>query len=161
SWGKWSWLGSAAKSRTARVATAHGLILRVVDPQAATLQVRAVELLLSALGVGWAGHDDEREPARLPAVPIGDHRSRVARADTSEELTQLVLGDGVGEISDEELLWHFASLIPAWHRRRKSPLASVGTIRYGSTVQVDVYPTDAEAFGAAAELATTFLREVS
>src|SRR6266700_3353622 len=87
------------------------LIGRVVDPQAAALQVGAVELLLGALGVLGARHGDEREAARLTGVAVGDDRYRLAGARLREQLAQLVLRDPVGEVADEELLGHLGPLL--------------------------------------------------
>src|SRR5881397_1162721 len=106
-------LGSALMSRPPRRAAARPgrLVGRVVDPQAAALQVGAVELLLGALGVLGARHGDEREAARLTRVAIGDDRYRLAGARLREQLAQLVLRDPVGEVADEELLGHLGPLL--------------------------------------------------
>src|SRR5437762_4678503 len=108
-------LGSALMSRPPRRAAAWPgrLIGRVVDPQAAALQVGAVELLLGALGVLGARHGDEREAARLTRVAIGDDRYRLAGARLREQLAQLVLRDPVGEVADEELLGHLGRCLSA------------------------------------------------
>src|SRR5438876_11337515 len=100
-------------SRPPRRAAARpgGLNGRVVDPQAAALQVGAVELLLGALGVLGARHGDEREAARLTRVAVGDDRYRLAGARLREQLAQLVLRDPVGEVADEELLGHLGPLL--------------------------------------------------
>src|SRR5438128_5306868 len=87
------------------------LIGRVVDPQAAALQVGAVELLLGALGVLGARHGDEPEAPRLTRVAVGDDRHRLAGARLREQLAQLVLRHPVGEVADEELLRHLGPLL--------------------------------------------------
>src|SRR5207245_9741755 len=92
------------------------LIGRVVDPQAAALQVGAVELLLGAVGVLGARHGDEPEAARLTRVAVGDDRHRLAGARLREQLAQLLLRDPVGEVADEALLRHLGPLLirPSW-----------------------------------------------
>src|SRR5881628_2092605 len=106
-----SGLALAAGPPRRAAARPRRLIGRVVDPQAAPLQVGAVELLLGALGVLGARHGDEPEAARLTRVAVGDDRYRLAGARLREQLAQLVLRDPVGEVADEELLGHLGPLL--------------------------------------------------
>src|SRR5205823_3333079 len=61
---------SAAAAATTSTRSAAGLVVGLVDAQPASLQIRAVELLLRALGILCARHGDEGEPARLPGVAV-------------------------------------------------------------------------------------------
>src|SRR5947207_15978884 len=107
----------AARPPRRAAARPRRLIGRVVDPQAAALQVGAVELLLGALGVLGARHGDEAETARLSRVAVGDDRHRLAGAGLREQLAQLVLRDRVGEGADEKLLDHLGPLLISASRR--------------------------------------------
>src|SRR6266436_3863348 len=104
-------LGLVSRPPRRAAARPGRLIGRVVDPQAAALQVGAVELFLGALGVLGARHGDEREAARLTRVAVGDDRYRLAGARLCEQLAQLVLRNPVGEVADEELLGHLGPLL--------------------------------------------------
>src|SRR5207247_11342767 len=107
----------AARPPRRAAARPRRLIGRVVDPQAAAIQVGAVELLLGALGVLGARHGDEAETARLSRVAVGAARHPLAGAGLREQLAQLVLRDRVGEVADEELLGHLGPLLISASRR--------------------------------------------
>src|SRR5262249_5105334 len=93
---------AVAAAIAAAIATAlalHGL----VDPQRASAELRAVERahrLLRAVRV----HLHEREAARAAGLAIRDHLHRRHRAVAAEQVPQVGLGGGEGDVSDVELL---------------------------------------------------------
>src|SRR5262245_30068196 len=76
------------------------------DGELAAADLVPVQLLDGALGLFGRAHLDEAEAAGLSGGPVCDDRGRLDRADTREEVVQLLVGCGEGQVPHEELLAH-------------------------------------------------------
>src|ERR1043165_1023789 len=82
-------VAASAEAAASTAATARPAILartRLVDRQAATVQVFAVELLNGGLALFLRRHLDEAEAARAARVAVFDHVGRLDRAGLREQV---------------------------------------------------------------------------
>src|SRR6185436_7087733 len=70
------------------------------DGQSASVDLFAVQGGHGCLGFVVLRELDEPEALRAPGAPVRDDRNRVRAAVAPEELTEVVLGRGVGKIAD-------------------------------------------------------------
>src|SRR5262245_17917220 len=87
-------------------AAAPAALAGLGDGELPAADLVAVQLLDGALGLLGRVHLDEAEAAGLSGGPVGDDRGRLDGARTREEVVQLLVGCGKGQVPHEELLAH-------------------------------------------------------
>src|ERR1051326_5971139 len=108
-------VATAAEAAAASAASARPAILaraRLVDRQAATVQVFAVELLDGGLALFLRRHLDEAEAARAARVAVFDDVGRLDRTGLREEVAQVFAGGLEREVPDVEFHGHVNFLLP-------------------------------------------------